>query len=302
MITHKIIALFVLLSLGGAAYSQNFFEGEASILTERWDLNDAESESKGLFVIKQYKPVYVLLAKVSSDVNKQPQSDGPNNSIPEAAPLNKTETKFQLSLKTKIFNDVFGKKRGGDFWVGYTQTSFWQVYNSEISRPFRETNYEPELMFILPVHYRVFGFESAFMGIGITHQSNGRSNPLSRSWNRVVAQFAWEGKNTSVVFKPWLRLQESADVDDNPGIENYVGRGELLVAYGKGRHDLSCQARHSMRFGDNNRGSIQLSYAFRIWDHLKFHTQFFTGYGESMIDYNHRQTTLGFGLSLTEWR
>lgn len=140
------------------------------------------------------------------------------------------------------------------------------------------------------------------MGIGVNHQSNGRSNPLSRSWNRIVTQFAWEGKYSSLIFKPWVRISESAEEDDNPDIEDYMGRGELLYAYGRGRHHISCRGRHSFRFGDDNRGSIQLDYAFQIWDNLKLHAQVFSGYGESMIDYNHKQTCFGFGISLTEWR
>lgn len=302
MQTQKVIIILLLLTLEFTAFTQNLFDGEESVLTEQWDLNDTQSENNGLFVLKKYKPLYVLLGKLSTDVNKQPQSDNPKQISTDPIPLNKTEVKFQLSMKTKILNNAFGKKAKGDFWVGYTQSSFWQVYNFDLSRPFRETNYEPELMFILPVKYSFLGLESAFMGIGINHQSNGRSNPYSRSWNRIIAQFAWEGKNTLVIFKPWLRLSEDLEEDDNPGIEDYMGRAELLVAYGEGRHDVSCRTRHSMRFGNNNHGSIQISYAIRIRDHLKFHTQFFSGYGESMIDFNHRQTTIGFGLSLVEWR
>jgi phospholipase A1 len=57
-----------------------------------------------------------------------------------------------------------------------------------------------------------------------------------------------------------------------------------------------------MRLGDHNKGSIKIDYSFRILDNLRFHTQFFSGYGESLIDFNHRQSVIGFGVSVVEWR
>lgn len=298
----KALLILLCLALAHNSIAQKLFEPHQSTLSEQWDLNDTESDNRGLFVIKTYKPVYLLAAKVSNNVNKTPQSGNPERNINEPIPLNKTEQKFQLSMKTKILNDVFGAKTGGDFWLTYTQVSFWQIFNKDLSRPFRETNYEPELLFILPTRYNFLGLEGAFVGVGINHQSNGRSNPYSRSWNRVVFPIAWEGRNTSVVLKPWLRLPEDEEENDNPDIEDFMGRAELMVAWSKGGHELSCQARHSLRFGENNRGSIQIDYSFRLLDNLKFHTQLFSGYGESMIDYNHRQTVIGIGFSLVGWR
>lgn len=282
--------------------AQELFKNQHSMLAEQWDLNDSLNSKSRLFVVKEYKPVYVLLGNMTSDINQAPTSDNTNNVVPAPIPLNNTELKFQLSFKTKVFNDAFGSKLGGDFWMAYTQTSRWQLYNGDISRPFRETNYEPEIMYIVPTPYSILGIRGVFAGIGINHQSNGRANPLSRSWNRIIAQLAWETNNTSIILRPWWRIQEAAEEDDNPGIENYIGRCEVLGAYSKGRHDLSLIAKHSLRGGNNNRGSIQIDYALQIWDNLKFHTQVFHGYGESMIDFNHKQTTIGFGFSLTEWR
>ena len=266
-----------------SSVAQDLFKKQQISLSEQWDLADTLRNQSGLFQIRQYKPVYILLGNYTTDINQQPQSDNPNNSVPENMPLNQVEVKFQISFKTKVFNDLMGSKLGGDIWMGYTQTSRWQVYNPNLSRPFRETNYEPEIMYIMPTPYEIFGRKGLFAGIGYNHQSNGRSDPMSRSWNRVVAQ-------------------EPADKDNNPGIENYMGRGELMAAYGKGRHDISLIARHSMRLGKNNRGSFQIDYALQIWDNLKLNAQIFHGYGESMIDYNHKQTTIGIGLSLTQWR
>ena len=298
------IYFFLLVSFFFATSSvaQDLFKKQQISLAEQWDLTDTKSKKSGLFKVQQYKPVYILLGNYTNNINQKPQSGNPNNSVPDNIPLNKVEVKFQISFKTKIFNDLMGPKLGGDIWMGYTQTSRWQVYNDEISRPFRETNYEPEIMYIMATPYEILGRKGLFAGIGFNHQSNGRSDPMSRSWNRIVAQIAWESEDLSVIFKPWLRLKEPADKDNNPGIENYMGRGELMAAYGKGRHDLSMIARHSMRFGENNRGSIRIDYALQVWDNLKLMAQIFHGYGESMIDFNHKQTTFGIGLSLTQWR
>ena len=294
--------LFITFAFITSIAAQDLFRKQPISLLEQWELADTTRNQSGLFKIRQYKPVYILMANYTTDINQMPQSGNPNNSVPENMQLNQVEAKFQVSFKTKIFNDLMGSKRGGDIWVGYTQTSRWQVYNTDISRPFRETNYEPEIMYIMPTPYEICGLKGLFAGIGYNHQSNGQSDPMSRSWNRVVAQIAWESKNLSIMFKPWLRIKEPADKDNNPGIENYMGRGELMAAYGKGRHDISLIARHSMRFGENNRGSIQIDYALQIWDNLKLNAQLFHGYGESLIDYNHKQTTIGIGLSLTQWR
>ncbi|WP_319589748.1 phospholipase A [uncultured Draconibacterium sp.] len=293
----KISVLILALVLAvSATEAQELFGGAEKTLADHWGLGDNES-GNDLFVIHTYKPVYLLLGKVSNNVNRMPHSSNPERSLSETIPLNKTEQMFQLSLKTKVANDFFG----GAIWVGYTQVSFWQVFNTDFSRPFRETNYEPEAMLIFPLKYRLLGMEGVFVGVGFNHQSNGRTNPLSRSWNRIIAQVALQGKNTSVVFKPWWRLPEAASDDDNPGIENYMGRSELLLTWQKGVHNVSCTAHHSLRFGDDNRGNVQVAYAVQVLDNLKIRAQVFSGYGESMIDFNHRQTVVGVGLSLVEW-
>lgn len=297
-----LLTFFLLVSLGVKAQGLFSKSKENYSLSERWQINDTLTKQKGLFRIQTYKPVYILFANHTNDINEQPTSDNPDNVVPNPFPLDDTELKFQISFKTKALNNIFGQRIGGDIWIGYSQASRWQIYNVDLSRPFRETNYEPEILLLIPTPYKIFGLYGVFAGIGFNHQSNGRPNPLSRSWNRIIMQFGWETKDFSIVLRPWWRIQEEPVEDNNPGIENYVGRGDLMVAYEKGRHDLSMIARHSMRFGDDNRGSMQIDYAFRVYDYLKLHLQVFHGYGESLIDYNHKQTTIGLGISLVEWR
>lgn len=266
-----------------------------SSLTERWDLDP--DNKRGTFVLLPYKPIYLLPFTYTDRVNQSPSASG--HATPLPTDLNAAEAKFQLSFKTKAAQSIFGDN--GDLWLGYTQSSRWQVYNGGLSRPFRETNYEPEAMLVFRTNYELFGFKGTMASVGLNHQSNGRASPLSRSWNRVIAEAGFERGDWMVTLRPWWRLPESDRSDDNPEIENYVGRGELMVARKWRDHVFSVQARHSLRGGKNSRGSAQLSWSFPVAGDLKGYVQLFSGYGESMIDYNHRQTMIGAGLTVHDW-
>jgi len=293
-------SFLVFISVIHLSQSQNRFNKDAVSLSDRWGLS-TPSDKNELFKFEPYKPVYILFANYTTDINEQPTSENPENTVSVPLEFNQVELKFQLSFKTKVFQNILGKKTRGDIWIAYTQSSRWQVYNEAQSRPFRETNYEPEIIFILPTKYNLFGLQGVYTGVSLTHQSNGRSNPLSRSWNRIIFHVGAEAKGWSVIFKPWIRISEDFEEDNNPEIQNYVGRAELLVAHKFKKHQLSFRGRHSLNGGENNRGSIELDYGVQIYNNLKIYTQFFTGYGESLIDYNHKQTTIGIGLSLVNW-
>lgn len=267
-------------------------------LPEKWELDSTSLSKKVEFRLLPYKPIYLLIGKFSTNVNKTPESGNPKNVVPIAIPYNSLELSFQLSFKTKILHNVLGNELGGDLWGAYSQSSRWQLYNKTLSRPFRETNYQPEAFLLFGTPYSIGDFKGVFAGVGINHESNGRSNPLSRSWNRVIFQFGWEINKLQIVFKPWIRLPEDEKKDDNPDIQDYIGRAELNFNYDFGKHNFDLSTRHSLRDGSKNRGSARLDYSYRFYKNLKVHAQVFTGYGESLIDYNHNQTTFGIGLSL----
>jgi phospholipase A1 len=267
-------------------------------LTERWELD--RSEALGTFLPRPYKPVYVLPLSVTDRVNHAPFTEAvPAAAGSDQSALQMAEAKFQLSLKSKAIQGVFG--RYGDLWFGYTQTSRWQVYNGSISRPFRETNYEPEAMLVFYLPYELLGWQSRQLGLSLNHQSNGRSDPLSRSWNRVIGEAGWESGNFSFTLRPWWRVPEKTASDDNPGIADYIGRGEALLGYRWNQQLVVLQARHSLRGGERAHGSAQLEWSFPVTGNLNGHLQLFHGYGDSLIDYNFRQTRIGLGVSLVEW-
>ncbi len=275
------------------------FTPNTSLLDSRWELSP---ESKlGTWQVRAYQPVYVLPAFWTSKKHEQPTSGNSQNVISpdEAMPLDSTEMKYQLSLKTKAFENIFGNN--GDLWVGYTQSSRWQMYNSDESRPFRETNYEPEASLMFRTNYEMFGLNGRLLGLTFNHQSNGRSDPWSRSWNRVIVNVGFERENFAMIVRPWFRISENAEDDNNPDIENYIGRGDLTAFYRYKDQDFSLMLRHSLKGGDDSRGAAQFDWNFPISGRLRGKFQLFHGYGESLIDYNHKATYVGLGVSLLDW-
>jgi len=268
-----------------------------SLLDRRWEL--ARDSKLGIFNLRAYKPVYLLPMFWTSDINQTPYSPNPSNYVQDWMELEDTEVKFQLSFKTKLAENLFG--HNGDLWFGYTQTSRWQVYNSDISRPFRETNHEPEFLMVFHNGYRLGGWHGRMLAVGINHQSNGRSDPHSRSWNRLMFNIGLDRQDWALMIRPWVRIAESADKNDNPDITDYIGRGDVTLTRVLGKHELSLMARHSMRGGERSHGALRLDWGFPLRGEFRGHLQIFSGYGESMIDYNHRATYIGLGVSLTEW-
>ncbi len=274
---------------------KNNFLKQSKTMEETWELG-AENH-KGLFLITSYKPVYFTAGRWSNNPNKKPTSENPLYTLPFKVDYNNYEAKFQFSFKTKIARRIFWGY--GNIWVAYTQKSHWQLYNEKLSRPFRELNYEPEIILNFPVKFSLLGFDAKMIGVAFNHQSNGRIIPLSRSWNRIILQAGFERKNWQVLLRPWLRLKD--EEDENPAITDYTGRGEAVVIYNWGKHQLSSVMTHSLRFKNGGKGSIQLNWIFPVINNLRGHLQLSEGYGETLQDYNHTQRTIGLGVSLVDW-
>ncbi|GLQ46594.1 phospholipase [Dyella lipolytica] len=268
-----------------------------SLLDSRWELSP---ESKlGTFNLRGYKPIYVLPVFATSNQNNLPYSPNPVNAVQTPLGMQNIEGKFQLSLKTKVWQGVFGD--AGDLWVGYTQASYWQVYNSKESRPFRETDYEPEAMLVFNTNYQLLGWDGRLISVGVNHQSNGQSDPLSRSWNRVMAQIGFERDNWTIVFRPWWRVPEPRADDNNPDISNYIGRADVQIIHEWHGQEFGLMLRDSLRGGSQQHGAGRFTWSFPLVGNLRGYMELFKGYGESVIDYNHNATYLGAGISLLDW-
>ena len=255
----------------------------------------AIGEKDSTFDLQPHRPTYILPASYSDDPNRFPGSPTrPPGPVPFG--WDELEAKFQLSFKFKLAD--LEDEIGGSLWAGYTQQSYWQVYDGEDSRPFRETNYEPELMLAFHPGTELLGMEWQLLNLGIVHQSNGRGQFLSRSWNRAYAQVGLERGNFDLLARAWYRFEEQGDKDDNPDIDDYLGHGDVLLSYTAGRHQFSLLGRYAFETGH---GAVEASWSFPLARRVRGYVQVFSGYGESMVDYNWKQTTVGAGIALTDW-
>ena len=291
------------------AQTEGCRDTQYSDLSRFWEL---ESGSDcGTFSFRGYRPITVSVV-AGSNVNRQPTSTAEDSSATESTPYRRTENRIQLSVRTKIAQGLLTQGNPtlkDSVWFGYTQQSYWQLFTPEISRPFRATDHEPEVMYVYPTTAQLpFGWKWRYSGIGLVHQSNGQSKPLSRSWNRAYVMTGIELDNRfSVNARLWRRIPESAGSDDNPNISDYVGRGELSAFWNYDKNNmLGATLRSSL--SSSGRGSVRVEWMqalgtglFGSKSNLRLHTALFNGYGDSMIDYNHKRTVFSVGLSLVDF-
>jgi len=242
------------------------------------------------FGISAHRPNY-LLATYNSKANPETWRE-----IYPDAQLDNQEVKFQISLKAPIWQDV--PLLDADLYGAYTQISWWQLFNKDESAPFREINYEPELFLRWDTNFPVLWFTNREIDFGVLHQSNGRGDPLSRSWNRLFAGTSFDRDNFAFYLRGWWRLPEDESDDDNPDIEDYMGYGDLRVGYKWRRQVFAVTLRHNLQ--SDARGAVQLDWTFPLGRRFKGYVQYFDGHGESLVDYDQKSRRLGVGVLLTD--
>lgn len=220
--------------------------------------------------------------------------------------LDQTEVELQLSIKILIREGLFDDN--GHLYLGYTNHSLWQLYNRELSAPFRETNHQPELILSFTNDWEILGFRNVLNEAILNHQSNGQSGLLSRSWNRIMLNSVFEKDQFVVAINPWYRLSEpDAEYpgdprgDDNPDIEKYMGNFELTAAYQRKKDIFSIMVRNNLR--SENKGAVELGWSFpvsRRMPNVRGYMKYFNGYGQSLIDYDDHSEVVGLGFVLTD--
>jgi len=221
------------------------------------------------------------------------------------------EAELQVSLKWNFGNNYFGLNES--YNLAYTHTAFWQIYSS--SSPFRETNYNPEFFVVFPIKDDSF-FNLQSLTFGVAHISNGQGNiedanipasvkssaantsyftNRSRSVNYMYADANMQYDNIIFTTRAWLPYFGS-DLNDNPDIIDYTGLTNFGLKYFFGKNLITVDTRVNFW---TQKGSLKVAYSYPLYDGIFFYTKFFTGYGESLIDYNNYITKLSIGFSFS---
>lgn len=255
-------------------------------------IGDWMSEKFGL---TPYRPNYILpFGYTSHNYKEWTPTDGKYKNV---------EAEFQVSLKMAFKRDLLGL--GEIYYGAYSQRSYWQLYIE--SAPFRESNYNPELFVTFPLGSKeYFGFKS--LTVGYSHVSNGQGNITltdntseypqlenrSRSLNTLFVQTVFQQKSLILDLRFWARI---GNLDDNPDLMDYIGYGRIKAMYFYKKHLFTAMGRFNPF---KQKGAFEATYSYPgHLDGVYFFAKIFTGYGESLIDYNTNLTKYSIGFAFS---
>ncbi|MCP5346780.1 MAG: phospholipase A [Pseudomonadales bacterium] len=205
------------------------------------------------------------------------------------------DIKFKLGLKFRLFPDLPALESLAPLYFGYSQQSWWDV--AESSAPFREHNYNPEIFWDYSKTSNLNGLN--FIGrlidrVGYEHQSNGQDGSTSRSWDRVYVQRQFQAfDRLSLGVKAWEVVNKG---EENSDITDYLGNLQLQTAF-QANDRLTVRA-SALQGWETSKLSFQLDLIYRIpeWVNSQFMLSYYEGYGEALISYRQKTSSLRAGL------
>ncbi|WP_395396836.1 phospholipase A [Novosphingobium sp. BL-8A] len=296
-----------------------FAAGDATLSIPQW-----KTAEIALHVPSDSKPADIKLAEAPPPAHSEPSapSSGPpadrsvgNAFIGNLAPYEpiyavygpgtNTEARLQISFEYHLF----GSRSASDMpmsWrdglhLAYTQRMFWDLRAK--SMPFRNIDYQPEIIYVSPAKVFDGGISLALQG-GLRHESNGRDGDDSRSVNSLyvapMAAIPLRG-DWRVLVAPKLSFY-IGDKSDNPDIVRYRGHAGLFLQVGD---PDGIRVSTNTRFNfSSGKGAINTEVSYPLprllggGPDLYLFAQGFAGYGENLLDYNRSITRLRFGFAL----
>ncbi|APJ02690.1 phospholipase A [Silvanigrella aquatica] len=209
-----------------------------------------------------------------------------SNQMQNNTPVTNDEIKWQLSLYSLIY-DWDNLSIASSFTI----KAFWQV---NTSRPwFRSADYNPEL-------FIAYKFSNEIKTtLGISHESNGKGDQFERSWNRLFANFKYTDDHFLFEFMPWIiPIKNNEAVEyQNDKIEDYLGREKITIGYKINYFETKLSIQN---IEDLTRIQYTFSESIQFSNHYAIYFQYFYGYGQSLLEYNHFTQAYGIGIQFME--
>ncbi len=223
--------------------------------------------------LEQYKPIYALIGD--------------------------PDTKLQLSFKVRML-PLTG------LYAAYSQIMLWRLW--EESKPFRDINYNPEIF------YR-FEFGDApnwYIDLGLyEHESNGRAEHESRSWDRSYLRFSMTHALSSTSrarihwnVKAWVPYNydyDNTDIARRRGL--YEVQVSLVDAFGSwlDRSDITLRFHgggpsHVNPFQGGQELTLRFAPRLLSSSAAQIVVQYYHGYGENLLDYDVKKSVFRAGL------
>ena len=261
---------------------------ERSVIEERFAI---EREVEGRpFIITPHQPNYIMWTAFD-DPNQAPFVNLAG--VPE--PVEDTEMVFQVSFKAPIWRNIFDSNV--DAYFAYTVRSWWQLFNDDLSAPFRETNYQPEFFLRSFSDWEFLGIDVLGWDLGFNHESNGRAEPLTRSWNRIIGRVGLQlSDDLNLAVRAWYRLPEDDVDDENPFEYKYYGYGDVRAIWTPNRNTFTAMLRPG-----TDETSYEVTWSYPISDVFRVYAQYYKGFGESLLDYDYENERFGIGIAMNDF-
>ena len=290
----KHILLFLYISI--SIYALENIETKEIVDSE--SKNSMQTWIDGGFGLKPYRVNYLLPYGYRTNGiydNYSPTGDYKN-----------IEAELQVSLKLNVGSGLFGLKE--KYYLSYTHKAFWQIYVK--SSPFRETTYNPEAFVVFPILDKDSFLSMKSIKLALAHRSNGQGSReeivkttqnyntgnQSRSINYIYSEFSFQHNTLVTEFTVWIPFYETIHGTDNPDIMEYIGYTSLKFNYFLHKHMFTLMGRGNF---ETLQGALEATYSYPLIKDTYFYTKFFTGYGESLIDYNNHITKFSIGFSFS---
>lgn len=191
----------------------------------------------------------------------------------------------------------------GRLYFAYTQTSWFQNYNKMDSRPFRDTDYQPEFFYSYERRMPFLGGELRDISLGFVHTSNGERELRSRTQNRFLVRAKWEYPVSAKAFLGvqagvWVYIGTNFEgfIHDNKDLAKYRGYNDLKVYFKNDGHLIEAYIRPPLTL--EYYPYFELAYTLRVMRNMGIYVQYVNGYGDNMYEYNLKSQRLGIGFSL----